>query len=111
MLEEGMPRAQIVAVLQGYAYEITRIVALIPQGSGAATLAQARLKQLKDAVHGDFKHRHAVARSAQLTSVEKANLNRAINDVYCALQAIGVNTMPSPDWRNALFVADKNIQR
>ena len=111
MLKEGMPKAQIVAVLQGYAYDINRIFALIPQGSGGAKEAQPRLKQLKNAIHSDYKHRHAIAQSTQLTPLEQANLTRAIRDVFFALQAIGVNTIPDTEWRNALFGADTEIQR
>jgi hypothetical protein len=31
--------------------------------------------------------------------------------VFFALQAIGVNSNPSTEWRNALFAADMDIQR
>ena len=110
MLKEGMAKAQIVAVLQGYAYDINRISVLIPQGR-AAREAQAKLKQVKNAVHSDYKHRYAIARSTQLTALEQANLARAIHDVFFALQGIGVNSNPGTEWRNALFDADMNIQR
>ena len=106
-----MAKAQIVTALQRYAYDINRISALIPQGGGAAKQAQPRLKQLKDAIHSDYKHRHAIARSAQLTPLEQANLAHAIRDVFFALQAIGVNTEPGREWRNALYRADMEIQR
>jgi len=111
MLTEGMAKAQIVAVLQGYAYDINRIVALVPQGSSAASEAQSKLKQLKDAIHSDYKHRHAFARNDQLTPLEQANLARAIRDMFFAVQALGVNTNPSAEWRTALFSADADIQR
>lgn len=111
MLKEGMAKAQIVAVLQGYAYDVNRIVAVIPQGSRAAREAQSRLKQLKNAVHSDYKHRYAIAHSCQLTELEQANLARAIRDVFFALQGIGVNSNPGTEWRNALFDVDINIQR
>jgi hypothetical protein len=111
MLKEGMAKAQIVTVLQRYAHHINRISALIPQGGGAAQEAQSRLKQLKDAIHSDYKHRHAIARSAQLTPLEQANLGHTIRDVFFALQAIGVNTEPGREWRNALYRADMEIQR
>jgi hypothetical protein len=111
MLKEGMAKAQIVAVLQGYAYDINRIFALIPQGSGKGKEAQSRLRELKNALHSDYKHRHAIVRSTQLTPLEQASLTRAIRDVFFALQAIGVNTNPGTEWRNALFGADTEIQR
>jgi hypothetical protein len=111
MLEEGMDKAQIVGVLQGYAYDISRISALIPQGGGAAKQAQARLSSLKHAVHSDYKQRYAIARSAQLTPLEQKTLARAINAVFFALQALGVNSIPSTEWRNALFSAEMDIQR
>jgi hypothetical protein len=111
MLKEGMDKAQIVAVLQGYAYDISRIFALIPQGSGAAKQAQARLSDLKHAVHSDYKQRYAIARSTQLTPLEQKHLAGAINDVFFSLQALGVNSNPSTEWRNALFSADMDIQR
>jgi len=111
MIKEGMEKAQIAAVLQGYAYDINRIVVLIPQGSGAAKEAQSKLKHLKDAAHSDYKHRYAIARNPQLTEREQASLARAIRDVFFAIQAIGVNSNPSAEWRNALFGADLDIQR
>jgi hypothetical protein len=111
MIKEGMEKAQIAAVLQGYAYDINRIVVLIPQGSGAAKEAQSKLKHLKDAVHSDYKHRYAIARNPQLTEREQASLARAIRDMFFAIQAIGVNSNPSAEWRNALFGADLDIQR
>jgi hypothetical protein len=111
MLKEGMAKAQVVAVLQHYAHDINRVSALTPQGGGAAKRAQSRLKQLKDAIHSDYKHRHAIARSAQLTPLEQANLAHTIRDVFFALQAIGVNTEPGREWRNALYGADMGIQR
>ena len=112
MLKEGMAKAQIVTVLQRYAHDINRISALIPQGGGTtAQEAQSRLKQLKDAIHSDYKHRHAIARSAQLTPLEQANLARAIGDMFSALQTIGVNTNPGREWRNALYGADMCLQR
>ena len=111
MLKEGMAKAQIVTVLQRYAHDINRISALIAQGGGTAQEAQSRLKQLKDAIHSDYKHRHAIARSTQLTPLEQANLARAIRDVFFALQAIGVNTNPGREWRNALYSADMDMQR
>jgi hypothetical protein len=110
MLKEGMSKAQIVAVLQGYAYDINRIVALIPQG-GAIKEAQARLTQLKNAIHSDYKHRYAIARSKELTPPEQAKLAHAIRDMFFAIQAIGVNSNPSTEWRTALFSADMDIQR
>ena len=82
----------------------------MPDG-GTAKDAQSRLKQLKDAIHSDYKHRHAIARTAQLTPLEQSNLARAILDVFSALQAIGVNTTPGREWRNALYGADMYIQR
>ena len=112
MLKEGMAKAHIVTVLQRYAHDIKRISALIPQGGGTtAQKAQSRLKQLKDAIHSDYKHRHAIVRSTQLTPLEQANLARTIRDVFFALQAIGVNTNPGREWRNALYGADMEIQR
>jgi hypothetical protein len=112
MLKEGMTKAQIVTVLQRYGHDINRISALIPPGGGTtAQEAQSRLKQLKDAIHSDYKHRYAIARSAQLIELEQANLARAIRDVFFALQAIGVNTHPGREWRNALYGADMDIQR
>ena len=111
MLKEGMARQQIVAVLQGYTYDINRIVVLVPHGSGAAKEAQAKLKQLKTAVHNDFKHRYAIARNAQLSPSEQAKLAHTIREVFAALQAIGVNTTPNAEWRSALFAADLDIQR
>lgn len=110
MLKEGMAKTQIVAVLRGYAYDINRISALMPHG-GTAKDAQSRLKHLKHATHSDYKNRHAIARSAQLTPLEQSNLARAICDVFFALQAIGVNTNPGREWRNALYGADMCIQR
>ena len=80
MIKEGMEKAQIAAVLQGYAYDINRISALMPDG-GTAKDAQSRLKQLKDAIHSDYKHRNAITRSAQLTPLEQSNLASAILDV------------------------------
>jgi len=78
---------------------------------GTAKDAQSKLKQLKDAIHSDYKHRHAIVRSTQLTPLEQANLARTIRDVFFALQAIGVNTNPGREWRNALYGADMEIQR
>ena len=109
MLKEGMAKAEIVTVLRRYAYDINQISALMPD-SGTARDAQSRLKQLKDAIHSDYKHRHAIARTAQLTPLEQSNLARAILDVFFALQAIGVNTTPGREWRNALYGADMYIQ-
>ena len=109
MLKEGMTKAQIVAVLRGYAYDINRISALMPH-AGTVKDAQSRLKDLKDAIHSDYKQRHAIARTAQLTPLEQSNLARAILDVFFALQAIGVNTTPGREWRNALYGADMYIQ-
>ena len=86
MIKEGMEKAQIAAVLQGYAYDINRIVVLIPQGSGAAREAQSKLKHLKDAVHNDYKHRYAIARNPQLTEREQASLAR---DARCVLRHPG----------------------
>ena len=111
MIKEGMEKAQIAAVLQGYAYDINRIGVLIPQGSGAAREAQSKFKKLKDAVHSDYKHRLAIARNPQLTAREQASLARTIRDVFFAIQGIGVNSNPSAEWRNALFGADLDIQR
>ena len=110
MLKDGMAKAQIVAALQGYTNDIDRIVALIPFGNGAKE-AQSRLKQLKTATHGDYKHRHSIVSSTQLTPREQANLERSIRDMFFALQAIGVNTNPSTEWRSALFRADMVIDR
>ena len=110
MLTEGMAKAQIVTVLRGYAHDINRISALMPHG-GTPKEAQSRLKQLKDAIHSDYKHRYAIARSTQLTPLEQANLARAIRDVFFTLQAIGVNTTPGREWRNALYGADLCIHR
>jgi hypothetical protein len=111
MLKEGMARQQIVAVLQGYTHDINRIVTLIPHGSGAAAGAQARLKQLKTAIHNDFKHRYAIARNPELSPAEQAKLAHTIREVFAAVQAIGVNTNPSAEWRSALFAADLDITR
>ena len=111
MLKEGMAKAQIVTVLQRYAHDIHRISALIPQAGGPAQEAQSKLKQLKDALHSDYKHRYPIARSAQLTPLEQANLARAIRDVFFALQEIGVNTNPGREWRSALYRADMDIER
>jgi hypothetical protein len=111
MLNEGMDKGQIVAVLQAYAYDISRISALIPHGSGAAKEAQAKLRQLKTAIHNDFKHRHTIARSTHLTPGEQASLERSIRDLFFALQGLGVNSNPSAEWRHALFSADLDIQR
>ena len=110
MLKEGMAKAEIVTVLRRYAYDINRISALMPDG-GTAKDAQSRLKQLKDAIHSDYKHRNAITRSAQLTPLEQSNLASAILDVFSALQAIGVNTTPGREWRNALYAADMYLQR
>ena len=111
MLAERMDKAQIVAVLQSYNHDINRIFALIPRGAGAAKDAQSSLRQLKTAIHNDYKHRYAIVRSTQLTPDEQARLERAIRDVYFAVQAIGVNSNPSMEWRNALYGADTDIQR
>jgi hypothetical protein len=111
MLKQAMPKAQIVATLQGYGYEISRIFVLIPQGSGAARQAQSRLRQLKTAIHSDYKQRHSLARGTELTPREQASLTRGISDVFFALQAIGVNSIPSAEWRNALYSADRDLQR
>ena len=110
MLKEGMAKAEIVTVLRRYAYDINRISALMPD-SGTAKDAQSKLKQLKNAIHSDYKHRHAIARTAQLTPLEQLNLADAILDVFFALQTIGVNTNPGREWRNALYGADTYIQR
>jgi hypothetical protein len=110
MLTEGMAKAQIVSVLRGYAHDINRISALMPHG-GTAKDAQSRLKQLKDAIHSDYKHRYAIARSTQLTPLEQVSLAHAIRDVFFNLQAIGVNTTPGREWRNALYGADMCMQR
>ena len=110
MLKDGMAKAEIVTVLRRYAYDINRISALMPDG-GTAKDAQSRLKQLKDAIHSDYKHRNAITRSLQLTPLEQSNLESAILDVFSALQAIGVNTTPGREWRNALYAADMYIQR
>jgi hypothetical protein len=111
MLKEAMAKAQIVGVLQGYTYDINRIFALIPQGSRGVKEAQSRVRQLKNAMHSDYKQRHAIARNTQLTPIEQKNLAGTISDVFFALQAIGVNSNPSTEWRNALFAADMDIQR
>ena len=111
MLEEGMTKAQIVTVLKRYAYDIHRISALIPQARGAPQEPQSKLKQLKDALHSDYKHRYAIAGSAQLTPLEQPSLERAIRDVFLALQEIGVNTNPGREWRSALYRADMHIDR
>jgi hypothetical protein len=110
MLKEGMAKPEIVTVLRRYAYDINRISALMPDGATAKD-AQSTLKQLKDAIHSDYKQRHAIARTAQLTPLEQSNLARAILDVFFALQAIGVNTTPGREWRNALYGAEMYIQR
>ena len=110
MLKEGMAKPEIVTVLRRYAYDINRISALMPDGATAKD-AQSTLKQLKDAIHSDYKQRHAIARTAQLTPLEQSKLARAILDVFSALQAIGVNTTPGREWRNALYGADMYIQR
>ena len=110
MLKEGMAKAEIVAVLRRYAYDINRISALMADG-GTAKDAQSGLKQLKDAIHSDYKQRNAITRSAQLSPLEQSNLASAILDVFFALQAIGVNTTPGREWRNALYGADMRIQR
>ena len=110
MLKDGMAKARIVAALQGYTNDIDRIVALIPLANGAKE-AQLRLKQLKTATHSDYKQRHFIVCSSQLTPQEQANLERSIRDMFFALQAIGVNTNPSPEWRSALFRADLEIER
>jgi hypothetical protein len=111
MLRQAMAKAQIVATLQGYSYEINRIFVLIPQGSGGARQAQSRLRELKNALHSDYKQRHAIARSTELTPPERASLTRGISEVFFALQAVGVNSNPSTEWRNALFSADRDLQR
>ena len=85
-LKEGMAKAEIVTVLQRYAYDINRISALMPD-SGTAKDAQSKLKQLKDAIHSDYKQRHAIARTAQLTPLEQSNLARAIP--RCVLRPSG----------------------
>ena len=110
MLKDGMAKAQIVAALQGYTNDIDRIVALIPLGNGAKE-AQSRLKQLKTATHSNYKHRHSIVSSTQLTVQEQASLVRSIRDIFFALQAIGVNTNPSSEWRSALVRADMDIER
>ena len=110
MLKEEMAKAQIEAVLQAYAYDINRIIALVPQGA-ASREAQSKLGQLKNAIHSDYKHRYAIARSTQLTPAEQALLARAIRDMFFAVQAIGVNSNPSVEWRTALTSADTDIQR
>jgi hypothetical protein len=110
MLKEGMTKAQVVAVLQGYAYDMNRIVVLVPHGAGAAKQAQLRLKELKNAVHSDFKHRHTIAPSTKLTPMQQAKLVRTIQDVFAALQGIGVNTIPNAEWRSALFGAELDLQ-
>jgi hypothetical protein len=111
MLKQSMAKTQILATLQGYSYEINRIFVLIPQGSGAARQAQFQLKALKNAVHSDYKQRHALVRGTELTPREQASLTRGITDVYFALQGIGVNSNPSTEWRNALFSAEQDLQR
>jgi len=111
MLKEEMAKAQIEAVLQAYAYDINRIIALVPQGGGANKEAQSKLGQLKNAIHSDYKHRYAIARSTQLTPAEQALLARAIRDMFFAVQAIGVNSNPSVEWRTALSSVDTDIQR
>jgi hypothetical protein len=110
MLKEEMSKAQIEAVLQAYAYDINRIIALVPQGA-ASKEAQSKLGQLKNAIHSDYKHRYAIARSTQLAPAEQAHLARAIRDMFFAIQAIGVNSNPSVEWRTALSSADTDIQR
>ena len=110
MLKDGMAKAQIVAALRVYTHDIDRIVDLIPFGN-AAKEAQSRLKQLKTATHSNYKHRHSIVSSTQLTPREQANLERSIRDMFFALQAIGVNTNPSTEWRSALFQADMDIER
>ena len=110
MLKEAMDKVQIVAVLQGYAHDINRISALVSQGSGARE-AQVKLKQLKNAVHNDYKHRYGIARSTQLTENEQEHLTRGVRDVFFALQDISVNSTPSSAWRSALFAADLELQR
>ena len=110
MLKDGMAKAQIVAALRVYTNDIDRIVDLIPFRN-AAKEAQSRLKQLKTATHGNYKHRHSIVSSTQLTPREQANLERSIRDTFFALQAIGVNTNPSTEWRSALFQADMDIER
>ena len=52
-----------------------------------------------------------IVSSTQLTLQEQASLERSIRDMFFALQAIGVNTNPSPEWRSALFRADLEIER
>ena len=111
MLKEEMAKAQIEAVLQAYAYDINRIIALVPQGGGATREAQSKLGQIKNAIHSDYKHRYAIARSTQLAPAEQALLARAIRDMFFAVQAIGVNSNPSAEWRTALSSADTDIQR
>ena len=110
MLKEGMAKAEIVTVLRRYAYDINRISALMADG-GTAKDAQSGLKQLKDAIHSDYKQRNAITRSDQLSPLEQSNLASAILDVFSALQSIGVNTTPGREWRNALYGADMHIQR
>ena len=110
MLNQGMAKAQIVAVLQGYAYDISRLSALLSQGSGSRE-AQSRLRELKNAVHNDYKHRYSIARSTDLTDLEQETLTRAIREVFFALQGIGVNSTPTAEWRSALFAADIDLQR
>lgn len=111
MLKQAMAKAQIVATLQGYSYDISRIFVLIPQGIGAARQAQSRLRQLKTAIHSDYKQRHSIARGTDLTPLEQASLERGITDVFFALQGIGVNSNPSAEWRRALYTADRDLQR
>ena len=110
MLKDGMAKAQIVAALRVYTNDIDRIVDLIPFRN-AAKEAQSRLKQLKTASHSNYKHRHSIVSSTQLTLQEQASLERSLRDMFFALQAIGVNTNPSPEWRSALFGADLEIER
>jgi hypothetical protein len=52
----------------------------------------------------------AVARG-ETDPQEQANLERSIRDMFFAIQAIGVNTNPGPEWRSALFRADLEIER
>ena len=110
MLKDGMAKAQIVAALRVYTNDIDRIVDLIPFRN-AAKEAQSRLKQIKTAIHSNYKHRHSIVSGTQLTLQEQASLERSIRDMFFALQAIGVNTVPDTEWRNALFGADTEIER
>lgn len=110
MLKDGMTKAQIVAALRVYTDDIDRIVDLIPFRN-AAKEAQSRLKQLKTAIHSNYKHRHSIVSGTQLTLQEQARLERSIRDMFFALQAIGVNTNPSSEWRSALVRADMDIER